>query len=153
MSEGEPTDPYQPPLQNEPPPAGSESHLPLITGTYFTILGWCSLAFVIFTIIRTDQFHFNISFLIWLWLGFALRKKIKIGRICAIIVFWAVFVMSLLVLNNRLEVVTLGPFIFPGNSSPAYLIQGAYLLIFGLPGIFLMTPLARRAFQGEDEPS
>jgi len=147
MSEGEPLNPYRPPLQSEPLPDSDGNRIPVLAAAYFTLLGWGSLALSGFTAYHTGNLHFDVAFIMWFSLANFLRKRSNKGRLFAILVFWIVLIISLLVVTHHINVVTFGPFTYPATSTMAYFLQAAYLIIFGLPGILLMTPRARQAFQ------
>ena len=74
---------------------------PAIIGGYFRILGWVSLAGLILSVALvywTDSLYLDFSFVIWLWLGAALKRANPTARKWAIGIGVVVTVLISLIL-------------------------------------------------------
>lgn len=146
--------PYQPPDTNSAPlPSEGESdrleRLRRFVGTYYQIPGWIAVATTVGSVATaywTDYLHFDISFLLWFWLGSSLKAGSPTARRWAIAIFILVSAFSILIFATQDPKARFGNLEF-GKSHPAFFaIVGTIWLIFAIPGIALLSPTGRRAF-------
>ena len=124
------------------------------TGTYYRILGWIGVASIIVSIATafwTDFIHFDLSFVLWFWLGRCLKEGNPTARKWAIaqpLIFLPILVIGFFTTKMK---VSFGGLQFNSSELAYYLIATLIVVIFGIPGLVLMTKKGRAVFTNKED--
>ena len=148
--------PYQTPRESSPGLlegySSADDRVRRFTGGYYRALGWLGVATMVVSIATaywTDYLHFDLSFLIWFWLGNCLKMGKPTARKWAIAFFLLVTVFSLLapVLPN--VTANFGESRFDRTQPAFYGIMATMWLVFAIPGIVLLSRRGKAAFKNK----
>jgi hypothetical protein len=133
---------------------GKEMNYPEAIGRYYQALGVFSVATPLFSVATaywTDWLHLDLSFIIWLWLGSALRERSRTARRWAIGISGIVWIALMAMLVFMPEAQTrIGSMVF-GSGEPGFYIAYGSLFVLFFPGFLLFLPTARRQFEVRTE--
>lgn len=123
------------------------SKLPALLGTYYCVLGWITVSWIVLgPLIWKTSLHIDLTFIVWFWLGSAIKRRSRAARA------WAIAIAAFMVLILLMALVLPGAEASFGNLSfdrthpEFYAITGALMVVLALPAVFLMTPRGAKAF-------
>ena len=122
---------------------------PIIIGKYYRLLGWLSLSSAIYGLISlfwTNTFHFDLTFIIWFWLGSALIKGSNTARKWAIGISVIYTIPTVLFLATGTGQANLALNTYKAPRFEFYAIALGLFILIGVPGLLLLLPKAKRQF-------
>lgn len=123
-----------------------------IIGNYYRILGWISVIGTVVglaTAYWTDRVFFDLSFIIWFWIGKALRQQSSTARKWAIVLSSICTGIIVLGLITRTGSANFGRHEFSPPQAEYYLLLLILFILLGLPGLLLLSKRARDEFKNE----
>jgi len=124
------------------------------TGNYYRVLGWigvASNAITLSIVYWTDYLYFDLSFLVWFWLGNRLKNGSPAARKWAIAVFLIVSAFFVLGFVFHGTKATFGGLEFDRSHPAFFVILGINCATFAVPGVILLGKRGRAAFAGNEE--
>jgi hypothetical protein len=122
-------------------------------GNYYRGMAWIALALCIVTIVRipwTDSWRIDLSFIVWFWLGSALKRKSPTARKWAIGISSVItFSLSVLMLTGAGEA-NIRNQIYTSPDVQYYAICIGSILLLGVPGLLLIKRTAKEEFEQPD---
>ena len=128
----------------------------MVIGTYYRILGWMSLAYLLLTFALafwtlstywSDRLSIDLTFFIWLWLGSRLKRGDSTARKCAIGISVFATLFTLVFILTGVGITYLGSYAFAPPDIRYYLVGAGVILLVGLPGLLLLSRKAREEFR------
>ena len=129
---------------------------PKIIGLYFIGLGWISLGdfiYGLFAAFWTHQWNFDITFVMWFWLGSCLARKSKTARSWAIFISGTTAVLLILALFIGDGVAHVGSIEVKRPDAGYFAVLGFLAVVLAIPGLLLLLPGIRRQFETEPNQS
>ncbi len=129
---------------------------PKIIGRYYNALGWIcvlNLAYSLVTSYWTDRLNFDLSFILWFWLGARLENRsstawkwaVRIAALSAVLLVAALFFGR--------GIAHFGTYSFVKPDIGYYLVSCALFLLLAVPGAVLLTPRIRKEFASNVQSS
>lgn len=134
-----------------PGDAESSARLRKITGTYFQVLGWISVATIVQSLagvlLGTGSLNLDLSWLLWFWLGRSLKAGSPAARKWAIALFVFISVVSVGLLIVPDSTARFGGHEFRKPQPAYFAITGGIWIAFAIPGILLLGRRGQAAFR------